>query len=134
MSVPVLRKHTDALIATLEAAISGGNFTVGDAEAENAPPTMVVYDIPGGRSYGTVAAPNEDADLVYQVTCVGETREQAEWLADKAISTLLAGFTVTDRSIAQVDIDSFPGVRRDDTVSPNIFIATPRFRVTTTPS
>lgn len=128
MSVPLLREHTDAVIAKLV----GAGLTVGDGESPE-PPGCAVYTIPGGRSYGSLESPNEDADLVYQVTCVGETREQAEWVADKATTALLGGLTVADRHVAQVDIDSFPGTRRDDTASPHVFISTPRFRVTTTP-
>lgn len=129
MSLPLLRKHTDGVIAKLETL----TFPIGDAVAPASVPCAVVYDIPGGRSYGTLENPNEDADLVYQVTCVGETREQASWVADKVIDALLPGFTVADRHIARVTIDSFPSVRRDESASPHVFIATPRFRVISTP-
>lgn len=128
MTVPTLRVHTDSVIAKLESV----GLSVGDGESP-APPSCAVYTIPGGRSYGSLQEPNEDADFVYQVTCVGITREQAEWVADKAIAALLGGVTVADRHIARVMVDAFPGVFRDDDATPPVFVSTPRFRLITTP-
>ena len=123
------RKHTEGVIAALEAA----NLNVGDGEAPNGSlPHWVVYPIPGGRAFGSLAEPHEDAELVYQVNCVGTTREQAEWAADKAM-VLLDGVTVDDRTIAFVDVDSLPGTRRDTSVTPAVWMSTPRFRLTSTP-
>lgn len=131
MSLPVLREHTDGVITALQ----GLGVAVGDAEAPSgvAPPYCVVYPIPGGDTYGTLGAPNDDAELVYQVTCVGVSRKQAEWLADKALG-LLAGLSITGRSVPVVSLDSAPGIQRDDTKSPPLFWAAPRFRLTTTPA
>lgn len=134
MNDVLVREHTDGVIAALEAA----ELAVGDAEGELEgedlqAPYCVVYSIPGGSRGGSLENPHEDAELVYQVTCVGETRRQAEWVADKA-NVLLAGFPVTGRSIAFVEISSNPGVRRDDTVSPPLFYATPRYRIKSTPA
>lgn len=130
MSVASARLHTDAVIAALEAV----GLTVGDATAAGlTPPYAVVYKIEGGEFAGSLQDPFEDADLVYQVTSVGRTREQAEWVADKAM-VLLDGVTVNGRSIALVSPDGGPGVRRDDDVSPPLFYATPRFRLKSTPS
>jgi hypothetical protein len=130
VSVVSLRRHTDAVIALLESA----GLTVGDAEAQGlTPPYVTVYSIPGGRVFGTLANPHEDAEIVYQTTCVGTTREQAEWLVDKS-TALLNGFSVAGREITFVDMDGFPGVRRDDDASPPVFVATPRFTVTSTPA
>lgn len=123
------REHTDGVIAALEAA----NLTVGDGEAPSgSPPYAVVYPIPGGRAFGSLSEPHEDAELVYQVTCVGLTREQAEWVADKSMA-LLDGVTVEDRVIAFVELDSMGGARRDTTVTPAVWQATPRFRLKSTP-
>lgn len=124
------RKHTDGVIAALEAA----GLTVGDGEAPSgSPPYVNVHAIPGGRAFGSLEEPHEDAELVYQVTCVGTTREQAEWLADKSM-VLLDGVTVDGRSIAFVELDSLPGSRRDTSVTPEVWQATPRFRLKSTPS
>lgn len=126
----LVRKHTDAVIAKLEAE----GLTVGDASAAGlTAPYVVVYTIPGGRVLGTLENPHEDGEIVYQVTCVGTSRKQAEWLSDKA-RVLLDRFPVADRSITFVGQDGFAGVRREDDVSPPLFLSTPRFTVTTTPA
>ena len=126
----LIRKHTDAVIAALEAA----GLTVGDADAEGlTPPYAVVYKIDGGEYEGSFENPYEDAELIYQVTCVGVTREQAEWVADKAM-VLLNGLTVADRRIALVSPEGGPGTRPDRDVTPHVWYSTPRFRLKSTPS
>lgn len=123
------RIHTDAIIAALQAA----GLIVGDAKNPGVPPPYaVVYPIPGGSRSGSLDDPHEDAELVFQVTCIGSSREQAEWVVDKA-EGILSGVTVTGRRIF-LSVDSNPGVFRDDDVSPPLFQATPRFRLMTTPS
>ena len=131
MSRPVVRAHTDGVIAALEAQ----GLTVGDAVAPEdvGPPYVVVYPIAGGGLSGSLADPNEDGTLIFQVTCVGASREQAEWLADKAMA-LLDGFSISGRSIARVSLDLQGGIQRDDASTPPVFYASPRFRVMTTPA
>lgn len=82
--------------------------------------------------FGTLGSPHDDARLVYQVTCVGKTREQAGWVADKSM-TLLDLFPVVSRSVTFVDVD-MPGIIRDDKESPPLFYSTPRFTITSTPA
>ncbi len=126
-----MREHTDAVIARLQAL----GLTVGDAEAPvgAAPPYAVVYPIAGGQTGGVLAAPDDDAELVVQVTCVGTSRKQAEWLEDKAMG-LLTSLSVTGRSVPRVALDSFGGVFRDDAKSPPLYVAVPRFRIYSTPA
>lgn len=130
MTVASQREHTDGVIAKLVAA----GLVVGDGEAPDAePPYAVVHSIPGGSATGSIEEPHEDGELVYQVTCVGTTREQAEWVADESM-VLLEGITVEGRSIPFVDLDTLSGARRDTTVTPALWICTPRFRIKTTPA
>jgi hypothetical protein len=130
MSVPSVRTHADAVVDALD----GAGVNVGDGKAPEGPlPYAVVYDIAGPPLSGTLEEPNEDGELVYQVTCVGSTAEQARWMCDKVITTLLAGLTVAGRRIALVSIDNTPSVLRDDDINPPVFFATPRFRLKTTP-
>lgn len=131
MSLPAQREHTTAVITRLQAL----GLAVGDAQAPSAtaPPYVVVYPITGGRSSGVLGAPDDIAELVYQVTCVGTTRLQAQWLEDKAMG-LLAGFTVTGRKVARVDVENYGGVFRDDTKAPPLYSTTPRFRLYSTPA
>lgn len=138
-----LRLHGDAIIAKLTAA----GVVVGDAEPPTVPygwrddatqpyfiPYAIVYPMPGTFD-GTLAEPNDDADLVYQVTCVGESRASCSLIEDKVNTALLPGaLTITGRSVVQVRVELGGGIRRDDTVQPPVFISTPRFRLSTTPA
>lgn len=124
-----IREHTDGVIAALE----GVGLTVGDGTAAGlTAPYAVVYNITGGDMSGTLENPYEDAELIYQVTCVGKTREQAEWVVDKAM-VLVDGFEVEGRHIALVRPDGGPGTRPDYDVTPPLFFSTPRFTIYTTP-
>lgn len=131
MTVPSLRSHTDAFIAALEAI----GLEVGDATAPVPRPEkyVVVHTIPGGRISGTLENPHEDAEIVYQATCVGSTRRQAQWVTDKAMQ-ILNGFLVDGRAITFVDIDGVPDVRQDTTLTPPLYYSTPRFRVRSSPA
>lgn len=134
MSIAALRPHTDAVITAVETI----GKPVGDADAEGlTAPYYVVYPIPGGRRGGTLANPHEDSDIVYQVTCVGETREQTEWLLDEVTEALLGwggSGAVPGRSITFVDISDHPGVRPDRSVTPPVYFATPRFTISSRPA
>lgn len=133
---PIFRTHTDAVIAALE----GAGLVVGDGVAPADGPALlkagtgyaVVYPTAGGASYGTLHDHAEDAEIIMQVTCVGATREQAQWLADAA-NVLLDGMDVEDRSIPLVTLEVAPGVSRDDGQTPPVFYSTPRYRIFTTP-
>lgn len=124
------RVHTDAVIAALE----GFGLVVGDGEApkDTEPPYVAVYPVPGGGTTGTLANPDDDAFLIYQITCVGVSRQQAEWLEAKALA-LLGGLQVEGRRIARVALDMHGGIQRDDQAEPPVFYSTPRFRLISTP-
>jgi hypothetical protein len=115
----------------LKPASAGWQGAPGESEFV---PYMIVWALPG-QFNGTIGDPQDDAELSYQVTCVGETREQAEWVADKAIDALVGQtITVTGRSVMQyIELGDTGTTRRDDDVKPSVFIATPRFDVYTTP-
>jgi hypothetical protein len=131
VSLPVIRDHTDAIIARLE----GFGLTVGDAKApaDLSPPYCVVYQIPGGHTLGPLSTLDDDVEIVYQVTCVGGSREQAEWLADKALGLLEGGLSVQGRKVLRVALDMAGGTQRDDDVTPPLYWSAPRFRVSSTP-
>lgn len=139
-----LRLHGDAVLAKLTAE----GVVVGDGEPPTEPygwrhvassddyfiPYAIVYPMPGTFD-GNLAEANDDADLVYQVTCVGESRMACQLVEDKVNAALLPGaLTVTGRSVTQVRVEIGGGIRRDDTVRPAVFISTPRFRLSTTPA
>lgn len=53
-------------------------------------PYAIVYNIPGGGSDGGLGFGYEETDVIYQVTSVGLTRAQADWMADRCRLTWLA--------------------------------------------
>lgn len=120
------RTLTDAVISTLEA----GSLTVGDASGEGlTAPYVVVYPIAGETYDGTLGTGGASwslTDKPFQPTCVGTTREQAEWLADKVRDLLIA-----DTSMFRARPIGGGGTVRDDTTgSPALFLAFPRFSMT----
>lgn len=150
MTVPSLashRLHTDAVVAALRDA----GLTVFDAGPplssdegwgwKGAPgqsdfaPYTIVYPLEGGIYGGTLGDPDDDASLIWQVTCVGGTRQQCEWVVDQTMRALVGPtLEVEGRWVSRVWADmAGGGVRRDDTVQPPVFISTPRFRVESSP-
>lgn len=143
MGVVANRLVTDAVIA----ALITDDLEVGDGEQpagsgwqgavglSSFVPYAVVHSLAGGRAGGSLSAPFDDADSLYQITCVGATREQAEAVGDRARAALVApgAVTLSGRSVCIVSIDVLNGCRRDDTVEPVVFITTDRFRIITTP-
>ena len=136
------REFVDAVIAALDAAslLVGDAVTpdgvTNDAQGRPTTPYCIVYPMPSGGTSGPMSSPHADEDQVVQVTAVGRSREQAQWVADVAKTTLLAGLTLTGRSLlSRPRLDVGNGVQRDDaTAGPPLFHAVARYRFTTTPA
>jgi len=134
----LVKDHTDAIIAALE----GFGLVVGDGKApanfqrllEDGDGYVVVYSIPGGGTSGNLDDPNADAVLVYQVTCVGKRRDQAELLADQVSELLQTELDVPGRDIPSIKVNMHGGALRDDSVTPPVFQSSPRFRIMSTPN
>lgn len=126
-----MRSVTDDVIDVLRA----GGLTVGDGVANTrkdgkgqplTPPYVVVYPL-GDSKDGTLGDPWNETRSGLQPTCVGTTREQAEWLAD--LCTVVLAAHEGDWWV-QVDT-SGPVGRDDDTGGPPLFYAYPRFTIHT---
>lgn len=122
--------------AGVRARLVSFGLVVGEGQAPPGPPPYVVlYPITGGTTTGVLADLDADAELVYQATCVGTSVEQAQWLENKVLQILgTGGVTITGRIVNRVRLDGFGGIVRDDTTSPPLYTAVPRFRVLSTPS
>lgn len=133
------RTHNDAFVALVASA----GVVVGDATAptvdhgwvgtpgqSNFVPYCVVYPLMQGFD-GSLGSPDNDSTLAWQVTCVGSTREQCDWVKAKVDSVVIgAQLDVAGRFVPRVYAEGGAGTRRDDTVQPPVFIATPRYTAT----
>jgi hypothetical protein len=125
--------------AGLRAAVSGKSATAGWTGASNLSTFngyVILYPTTGGSTSGTIDDPDEDADVLYQVTAIGADAGQVEWLADKARLAIKAGTypPVDGRSVVSVKIDMIGGVERDDDVQPPVFYQPDRYRFMTAPT
>lgn len=139
-----LRTHTDAIVAKIEAqGLVTGDATDPDTAFgwQSTPgqsqfiPYVIVYPLLGGTFDGSLGCPDDDAELLWQATCVGSTRTQCEWVLDEVNDALVGQIVVVDsRAVKRISADVLGGARRDDTVQPPTFIATPRYRALSVPS
>jgi hypothetical protein len=139
--------QTRPVTAAIIAALRAEGLAVGNAEQppgsgwQNTPGTsthvayVVVYPLAGGSLDGSLADGQEDAEALYQLTCVGASAEQAEWVADAARASLLgASLTVPGRSVPLIIIDTLGGSVRDDNTQPPVWWIADRYSVRTTPT
>lgn len=133
MSVSV-RQHVDAIVALLTAA--NLTTTVAEAADDTATPFVVVWPSPGLAHAETLKSPNTDLTVGFQITCVGETAEQALWCHDKARAAIDRVVpTVSGRTAWPIFSEFQPQpVRRDDAVSPPLFVAVSEWSLRTSPS
>jgi hypothetical protein len=125
------RPLTVALLAALRAAHPSVGHATG---AGLTAPYAVLYPAGTGPLGGPVGDPHADADSTAQLTCVGATAEQAEWLADLLRPVLLGPLTITGRRLMQSWLETSQPVRRDDDVTPALFYAVDQARYLTTPT
>lgn len=137
-SVVALLPHDLAVIDAVEAIGKPVGFAEAPAGAlegvrtRTGPDYVIVYPISGVRD-GSLGDPFTDADLVYQFTCVGRLASGARWLVDR-IETALLSLAITGRVVTQVVPEDGGQVRPDEDVDPAVFVATPRFRISSVPT
>lgn len=137
--------QTRPVTASIVAALTNAGLTVGagvaptgvggDCASGTWRPWVVVYPLRGGDLDGSIGLGQEDAAALYQLTCVGATQEQAEWVADTARTALLsASLTAPDRAVVLVTVDELGGSTRDDDAQPPVWFIADRYRLLTTPA
>ena len=108
------RVLTDEILSVVA---TGTGRQIGDGTAPAAPllPYAVLYPLPSPTHDGDLTSPDRDRGWVYQVTAVGATRDQAEWMADK-VQTSMEDDTFAPVGITVMNIEATlgPGVERDD--------------------
>lgn len=132
MTAPATRLLTDALLTALRAA----HPRVGDAIApdDTTYPYAVLYPAGIGSTSGPVSDANADSTPLYQITCVGKVREEAEWLSDLLRPVALGALTVTGWKVADPRVETSQPVRRDDSTAPPVFYAADQIRYFLTPA
>ncbi len=116
-----MRVLTDAVLAVLVAA---GTEKIGDATApaDDARPYAVLYPMDDSERDGDFVDTQRTAWFEYQITSVGDTREQAEWLADRLRTVLLAA-DLSPSGFRMYPFEKVVGLitDRDDDVQPPLF-------------
>ncbi len=108
------RTLTDELISVVA---TGTGHQIGDAEAPAAPvlPYAVLYPIPSPAHSGDLSLPDRDRTWSYQFTSVGQTREQAQGMADKIQDSIETDtFAPTGITIMGLEVAVRGSVERDD--------------------
>lgn len=143
---PRLLPHVTALLARLATATmpNGALIPVGNhrnvmstaAPPRIVAPAIVLYLRTGGQTFGSVGCTDTDAELSFQITCIGLNADQAFAVADAAHTALVASpLAVADRAIWRLRRTFFgPSAERDETISPPLYYVTPEYRMWSTPS
>jgi len=133
---PAGRPHTAGVISALRTV----GLTVGDAIAPDTTATQkwaVVYGGGVGLLDGTMRDERSNASPVIQVTSVGTTAEQSEWVADTVRRTLLARpitLAVANHRVLFVSVEASQPTRRDDDIHPSLYYGVDLYRIATTPT
>lgn len=103
---------------------------IGDAgePSDTSTPYAIVYPLTDEPHEGPLNDPTQVVDDAFQVTCVGVSRREAQWM-QKEVRDALLGWTPTVAGFGTfpVHLLSGSGVARDTAVSPPLFITSDRF-------
>ncbi|MEU6710003.1 hypothetical protein ABZ897_00875 [Nonomuraea sp. NPDC046802] len=107
----------------------------GGAAVDAAPPYAVVYPDSGMLTPGRrTLANNGPTELRYQITSVGASPAQAQWVADKTRAAVLANVpAIVGRRVWPTVEEGSQPLRRDD-VSTNLFFATAQYLTRSDPA
>jgi hypothetical protein len=132
LSITDPRTATDAVIS----ALASTGKQIGDGVAPGAAvfPYAVVTPLADVGYDGPINDGQADVEMTWQVTSVGQNREQAQWMQDACRDALINGtLAITGRSVMKVDLSGGSGVERDDDFQPPLFYAVDVFEIMLTP-
>ena len=138
-TVVLTEDHTDAILTMLRTT----TITIGDGvmprnvdKDETFAPFAVLYAIVGGEFDGPLSDTQADVNLMYQITAVGETRQQAQVVIDiTRVVMQRENLSITGRAVRDIRlITPFSGIIRDDDLPNPLFYGYDRYEVDTTPS
>ena len=121
-----------AAIITRLTSETGKNIGRVEAPSDLTTPYAVVYPIDEFGDGTSLGDAHETVVYEFQVSSVGDTAEQAEWMQNQVRSALL-GWTpsVSGRSLNPVEKAGSQGTVRSDNVQPPVFTAIDTFTVFT---
>jgi hypothetical protein len=115
----------DAIVSRLETQ-TGKDIGEGVRPEDADPPYAVVYPLPDSSYLATLTDPHESSLQLFQVTCVGDTMDEAQWMQREAREALIGWTpTVAGWSPNRIELDLGSGVIRDD--GGPVFYTTDRF-------
>lgn len=138
-TVVSLEDHTEAILIALRTS----TIEIGDGVApretdktEKDPPYAVLYSLPGGDFDGPLSDTQVDVSLIYQITSVGETRQQCQVIQDILRSKMQKEtLSIPNRSVRDVRLlNPNSGLMRDDDLPNPLFYGYDRYEVDTTPA
>lgn len=130
---PHIRAVQAALNAAFEALPTVIKAHIGK-RPDNDTNCVVIYGSLGELS-GTLADRYADITIPIQLTAVGVGPEQATAYADAArVALLTASLAVDGRRVRPAKQVADQPVRRDDTVQPELYVATAQYEITSNPA
>lgn len=106
------------------------NKAVGQGVApDTTRPHMVLYPWPDIATEGSLSDPHQIAITRFQVTCVGDSMEEAQWMQHQVRLALIGWVPDLEAGTTPVELDEGSGVERDDQLTAGLWITTDRFRL-----
>ena len=120
---------TEALVDTLVSGLEPG-ILIGDGEAPEQDPAgtftryLVVFAIPAVDVAGDLADPSRDPVASYQLTCVGLSQLEAQYVADQARARLESNPPTVSGVNLSCRFGFGDSMQRDDDFTPPVFYVT----------
>lgn len=138
-TVVLLEDHFKAIKDSLDLStvpIGDGTAPRGPGKAELDPPYAVLYLIVGGSMDGPLNDTQADVNLIFQITAVGTTRQQALVVLDITRTRMQKEFlTIPGRKVRDLRLNlPASGMIRDDDLPNPLFYAYDRYELDTTPA
>ncbi len=149
MTFPLHQAHTDAFVALVTAVFAATPVKVGDGEepanvgwvagpgGSNFVGHVTVYPVNTDPGESSIVTPWSDAEFEWQTTIVSASRKHGQTIFDLLAQALVdQQIVVTGRACSnhlRLTTDG-GGVRREETSQPPLWVATPRWAITTVPA
>lgn len=120
--------ETEPLYAAITTLLDGTGNDVGQGirPPGATAPYLVLYPLPDFGTEGGLSDPHQVSVQLFQVTCVGDTMDEAQWMQAQ-VRTALLGVIPAFSGATPIELDNGSGVTRDD--DGVVFYTTDRFRI-----